>query len=50
VFLALALTCGHRESAAVTPHWVAGDEAVKTGMEEKSHEFAEKGNQIYVKA
>jgi hypothetical protein len=49
-FLALALTGGDRESAAVAPHWVAGDEAVATGIEEKSHAFAEKGNEIYVKA
>ena len=29
---------------------IAEEEALKKGMEEKSREFAEKGNEIYAKA
>lgn len=29
---------------------IAGEEALKKGMEEKSKEFAEKGNELYAKA
>ena len=47
-FCSMKTTVGMRKYAA--EQGIAEEEALKKGMEEKSREFAEKGNEIYAKA
>jgi phosphomethylpyrimidine synthase len=47
-FCSMKMTEGVRKDAAA--QGIAEEEALEKGMEEKSKEFAEKGNEIYAKA